>query len=68
MSDERGVLKPCPFCGGEASVRAVASDADEWVECGSCHAVQGSVERWNRRVETAEVMRARSSTNARRER
>jgi hypothetical protein len=45
-------LKPCPFCGGHASVCH-----DEWIACDACGAMTGSkdetgekVAAWNRRV------------------
>lgn len=47
-------LKPCPFCGGEASMHA--NYEFRWVECDSCEletntsdSVEAAVKRWNTR-------------------
>ena len=47
-------LKPCPFCGGEAS-KSMGLLPDktpfEYVECIDCAATAESVEGWNTRCE-----------------
>jgi Lar family restriction alleviation protein len=50
-------LKPCPFCGGEATVRNEAARRP-WIECIDCRAatnlrdhLEDAIELWNRRVE-----------------
>lgn len=54
--DERA-LKPCPFCGGEASTEANFG-SEWWVQCKECNASHGAIDaspaeaetRWNRRA------------------
>lgn len=61
-------LKPCPFCGGEASINfdseaIVDSQGRQWaynVVCDKCCAISGLaysiemvIELWNRRVDNA---------------
>ena len=48
-------LKPCPFCGGRATLEG---NDYFWVECTSCDAMtrgsedkQKAIEAWNRRAE-----------------
>ena len=48
-------LKPCPFCGGEATI---IGDDYYWCQCLNCWAetlgsedVQQAIEYWNRRAE-----------------
>ena len=58
MTDE---LKPCPFCGNEARVRAQHWDDGShvwWVECAACEAEgmrcddgQHAIDAWNTRAE-----------------
>ena len=59
MSDTKTQLKPCPFCGGAASVEHGCEEA--WIDCDEC-GVSGpmrdtesqAVAEWNRRIkETA---------------
>lgn len=53
---EEPVLKPCPFCGGEAGITAVGW---RWtIKCDTCYVEtelyetpEEAVEAWNRRVE-----------------
>ena len=55
-------LKPCPFCGGKASVRRHSNKWIDWwlVSCPYCHISQigngyefefEAIEAWNRRAE-----------------
>lgn len=58
-----GELKPCPFCGGAAVVKAIewdSADACWWVECSRCgghtdeylaETAEHATEAWNRRAE-----------------
>lgn len=59
-------LKPCPFCGGEASFTLTESRAGKWgfVKCGSCGATCNDddvgdadwcVDVWNRRAPSASI-------------
>lgn len=60
MSDKK--LKPCPFCGGEAT--AVQKFSGAWVRCLECSASiyedgrnsdsQKLIEIWNKRVSSGE--------------
>lgn len=56
MSDQ--VLRPCPFCGGEAAMMTFGQKGQAGtVACSACNAkisnvcVAVAVEAWNRRVE-----------------
>lgn len=61
MAEDRGTLKPCPFCGGKASIfgegAELLHDEPWWVAgCDACHAkVQDcptpeiAAQEWNRR-------------------
>lgn len=51
-------LKPCPFCGGEASVRASGASGKYWIACkaclaktGQCDTMQTAAKAWNRRAQ-----------------
>ena len=57
------VLKPCPFCGGEAIVKRHNNRYVDWwiVSCPKCHITQAgseyefsfeAIEAWNRRADT----------------
>ena len=57
------VLKPCPFCGGEAIVNRHHNRYVDWwlVSCPKCHITQAgsehefsfeAIEAWNRRADT----------------
>lgn len=37
---DTGELKPCPFCGGEAKIKATqeGKDLKIWCQCQKCHA------------------------------
>lgn len=55
--DEEKDLKPCPFCGGEATVSQGSKANDEpwwYIECCKCAGMAESVEDWNRRTPVAE--------------
>lgn len=50
-------LKPCPFCGGEASLITISSDNRYFAVCddcdnrtNECFEVEEAIEAWNRRV------------------
>lgn len=60
-------LKPCPFCGGEAKVKAYSNGYNIWfrVMCDDCGVAQDgirngyygeeqAIEAWNRRVHDGE--------------
>lgn len=59
MSEE---LKPCPFCGGEASIACGSvMSLSRWIECEVCQAEgpleesnESAIGAWNRRVESTE--------------
>lgn len=39
--EENRELKPCPFCGGEAKIKATTKEITGfiiWCECSKCHA------------------------------
>lgn len=46
-----GDLKPCPFCGGEASVSQGEQDGRPfyYIECDDCTGTADSVTAWNKR-------------------
>jgi Lar family restriction alleviation protein len=55
-------LKPCPFCGGRATLEGRGY---YWGECNSCGAMtrgsedkQKAIEEWNRRAEDADQKKA----------
>ena len=60
MEENKGYLKPCPFCGGEAFLWSgnPKLHMDSTVSCSKCHITQSghyetseeAIEAWNRRV------------------
>jgi Lar family restriction alleviation protein len=72
-------LKPCPFCGGEASFTLTESRAGKWgfVKCGSCGATCNDddvgdadwcVDVWNRRAPSASIADTAGAQSAEQER
>jgi len=53
-------LKPCPFCGGEATIQGSEKGKCCWAMCGGCLSARGgncateeeAVEAWNKRYPT----------------
>ncbi len=55
--EERGRLKPCPFCGGKPVIYKSMSDRKAWIVCSECGATSPSsfrektaIKAWNRRT------------------
>lgn len=54
---ERGVLLPCPFCGGRGMKRNFGGSGAKWISCGYCFCdgetggtEKEAIEAWNARA------------------
>lgn len=62
MKENKTVLKPCPFCGGEADIEDISTEDEQYymISCKKCGASAcfgdksetqvGAVEFWNKRA------------------
>lgn len=55
--EERGRLKPCPFCGGKPVIYKSMPGRKAWIVCSGCGATSSysysektAIEAWNKRI------------------